>query len=596
MISLFQFCKKSQKQEANEEDDGTIAKVVDVEWKGDPASIPALMKNANPIASQSAIKGGAIKIFSHQFPKSLNYYLEQFSTTAQIFTKMFEPLVSYHPITLDTIPHLAREWKISPDKKTFTFYLDKNAVWSDGKNVTAHDVLFTYNTLMDKNNNTPIARIGLSRFQIPKVIDDYTIEFTAKDTHWNNFDEIASGLFILPKHAMEGKEFNKINFEFPVTSGPYKLTDVKKGRYVKMVRRGDYWQRTYPFNRGKFNFDAIYYKVYNQEPIAFQAFKKGDIDFFPVYTASLWIKDAIGDKFDNNYIVKQRVYNKKPIGFQGWTMNSRREIFKDKRVRKAMAHLVDRKLLIEKIMFSEYQTTDSYYPDYYLGEESNPNVPIQFDLSEAKKLLADAGWKPNSKGILEKDGKEFQFTILDRDKRSEKFFTIFIEKAKEIGINAKLETTDLAAWSERVDKFDFDMTWASWGSGIFKDPESLWHSKYAEEKGSHNLPAFKNIDVDKLIDAQKIEFNVAERDKIVKKIDQIIYNEFPYILLWHIDNTRILYWNKFSFPEIPLGKYGAENYALDYWWYDSNKKNELDKNMKENKPMPAYSKEIRWKD
>lgn len=570
--------------------------VVDIAWTGDPASIPEKLRTQNPIASLDAVKGGSFRIYSHQFPKSLNYYNDQFSTTAQVFGAMYETLTAYHPVTLDTIPYLARDWKISSDKKKFTFYLDKNAKWSDGKPVTAHDVMFTYKTIMDKKNNTAVFRIGLSRFLEPVILDDTTIEFTAKTIHWNNFHEIAAGFFILPKHAYEGQDFNKINFEFPVVSGPYKLSESKKGRYVKLERRGDWWQRAYPFNKGRYNFDRLVFKVFNEEAIALQAFKKGDMDFFPVYSASVWAKEATGEKFDKNYIAKQRIYNRKPVGFQGWAMNTRREIFKDKRIRKAIGHLIDRKLLIEKLAFGEYEPTNSYYPDFYLGGEKVPNEPTEFNLKKARELFAEAGWKPNSKGILEKNGKEFSFSILDRDKRTEKYFTVFIEKAKEIGVKATIELTDLAGWSARIDKYDFDMTWAAWGGGVFKDPEPQWSSKFAEEQGQPNLPGLKMPDVDKLIELQKQEFDVKKRNDIVRQIDTIVFKEYPYVLLWHVTNVRLLYWQKFGMPVNPLGKYGDESFALDYWWIDPKKDSDLKKATSENKPLEAVSPNVRFQE
>ena len=586
-------CGKGEKSAVQEK----TAAVEDLPWDGDPASIPNLMKQVNPVSSPNAKKGGAFRVYSHQYPKSLNYYLEQFSTTAEIFRMMFEPLTSYHPLTLETIPRLARDWKISADKKKFTFYLDPNAKWSDGKPVTADDVLFTYKTIMDKKNNTAVFRIGMSRFEEPVIVDEKTIEFTAKTLHWNNFDEVASGIFVLPKHYMEGKDFNKINDEFPVTSGPYKLAEAKSGRHVKMVRRGDYWQRAYPFNKGRYNFDEIYFKVYTEEAIGLQAMMKGEMDIYPVYKAATWVKEASGEKFDNNWIIKQRIYNQKPIGFQGWAMNTRRDVFKDVRVRKAIAHLVDRKTMIEKLAYNEYEATNSYYPDYYLGNEkkNNPNEEIDYNPEKARALLKEAGFTANSKGILEKDGKELSITILDRDKSTEKYFTIFMEAAKTVGIKASIESTDLAGWSARMDKFDFDLTWTAWGGGVFKDPEPMWLSKYADEEGQHNYPGIKNPEVDKLIESQKEIFDVAKRNEIVKKIDQLIYKEFPYVLLWHLSNTRLLYWNRFGMPDMPLGKYNGESFAVDYWWLDSAKNLELENAKNNNTKLSPKEPNIYWK-
>ncbi len=571
-------------------------RVEDVPWDGDPATIPLPMRKPNPVASPDARKGGRFIIYSHQFPKSLNYYLDQFTTTARIFTSLYETLAIYHPVTLEPMPNLAKSWVVSPDKKRFTFFIDENAKWSDGKPITAHDVLFTYNLIMDKNNNTAIFRIGLSRFKVPVVQNDTTITFEVTESHWNNFNEVASGLWILPKHYYEGRDFNRENFEFPVVSGPYKLVESRKGRYVKLERRGDWWQRAYPFNKGRFNFDQILYKVYNEETIALQAFKKGDIDLFPVYSAAVWVQETRGEQFDKNWVAKQRIYNKKPTGFQGWAMNIRRDIFQDPRVRKAICHLVDRDLMIEKLAYNEYTPTNSYFPDFYLLGEKNPNPEIKYDMDEARRLLKEAGWIPNSRGILEKNGKPFRFTILDRDKKTEKYFTIFLEKARDVGIDARIETTDLAAWSARIDKYDFDMTWAAWGSGVFKDPEAQWFSKYADEEGQPNITGFKDSKVDALIRMQRTEFNVNKRNEILKEIDQIIYRQYPYVLLWHVDNTRLLYWRKFGMPEYPLGKYGDESFASDYWFYDERQASALQEARKSKLPLDSYLTEIRWKE
>ena len=145
----------------------------------------------------------------------------------------------------------------------------------------------------------------------------------------------------------------------------------------------------------------------------------------------------------------------------------------------------------------------------------------------------------------------------------------------------------------RIDKFDFDLTWAAWGGGVFKDPEPMWFSKYADENGQHNLAGIKNKEVDALIEKQKSEFNLTKRNTMVKKIDSIIYKEYPYVLLWHLSNVRLMYWNKFGIPEMPLGRYGTEDYATDYWWFDEKKNEELEKAIKDNTALPESPKEMK---
>ncbi|TGK42155.1 extracellular solute-binding protein [Leptospira andrefontaineae] len=564
----------------------------DLPWEGDPNSIPEALRKPNPATSPNAKRGGIFRIYSHQYPKSLNWYLENFSTTAEIFGQMFEPLLERHPITLEPLPKLASSWKISSDKKTFTFNLDKNARWSDGKPITAKDVLFTYEIIMNKKNNTALHRIDLSRFESPKLVNEYEVEFTQKEIHWKNFEFIAYDFFILPEHYYNGKDFNKENFEFPVTSGPYELQSAKKGIYVKMKRRNDYWMRAYPFYKGTDNFDTLIFKVFNDDAVAFQAFKKGDIDLYPVYKAATWVQDTTGEPFDKNYIIKQKIYNDKKSGFQGWAFNMRRKPFDDVRIRKAIAHLVNRKLMVDKLAFGEYQLTDSYYGSVW-EEGQLPNPAIDYDPEAAKKLFAEAGWKPNAKGFLEKDGQQFVIHILERDRSVEKYFTLFMERVKELGIQVTIESTDLANWSERMDKYDFDVTWAAWGAGSsFPDPEHHWDSKYANENGQNNYNGFRNPEVDKLIEQQKTEFDIKKRTEILKKIDKILTKEVPYVLLWGIKSTRVLYWNRFGTPENPLARYSGEGAAKSLWWIDEEKDKALENSKKNKTALPTYKRDL----
>ncbi len=119
------------------------------------------------------------------------------------------------------------------------------------------------------------------------------------------------------------------------------------------------------------------------------------------------------------------------------------------------------------------------------------------------------------------------------------------------------------------------MTWAAWGSGIFKDPESMWSSKEADRKAGNNITGFKNPLVDKLIEKQKAVFDITKRNEIYRQIDQIIHNTYSYVLLWNINYTRLLYWNKFGTPNTVLSKYGNESSAYWYWWLDEDSKADL---------------------
>lgn len=554
------------------------------DWKDEPGSQ----------VSPYAVPGGEINVYAHQYPQSFNYYLDNNVLSGELFGNMYETLIGLDPVTAEFVPGLASHWTISDDKKVFTFTIDERATWSDGKPVTAQDVVFTYQTLMDPKNLTGPHKVGLDNFAVPEALDERTVRFSAKEVHWRNL-MLCGTMLILPRHAMEGQDFNKILFEFPVISGPYRLGEVSEGRLVKMERRDDWWGRDLPRNLHSANFQTLIYRFFADTENAYESFRRGIIDVFPVYMARLWVNETTGERFEKNWIVKQKVYNYNPIGFQGFAMNMRRAPFDDIHVREALAHLLDRDKMNSTIMYSQYFLHKSYYEDLYNEATPCENPVFDFSKDKARELLAEAGWKTNPKtGKLEKDGKEFVINFLTRDPSTDKFLAIYGEDLKDAGITLNIDRKDWAAWSKDMDEFNYDMTWAAWGSGIFKDPESMWHSREAERVSGNNITRFRNAEVDAMIEQQKELFDINERNALLRKIDAIITREVPYILLWNINYTRLLYWNKFGTPPQVLSKFGDERSAMSLWWYDEDAAQELNEAMAEGRALPPRPPEVKY--
>ncbi len=553
---------------------------------------PGWKRRADPVASPLAVPGGQITEFLGPSPKSLNYYLDNNVFSARVFGAMYETLIDMNSQTLEYEPALAEQWSISADKKTFTFRLDTAAKWSDGTPITAADVAWTYKTILAPENLTGVHKISLERLNPPEVLDSRTIRFTAKEVHWQNLGA-CGGFHILPKHIFGGRDFNKINFEFPVVSGPYRLGEIKEGISLSLERRADWWRRDWVSLRNTGNFQTIKYRFYEDRVNAFEAFKKGDIDMYPVYTARLWMKETNGDRFRRNWIVKQKIYNHHPIGFQGFAMNLRRPPFDDVRVRKAMAHLVDRRTMNRTLMYDQYFLHRSYFEDLYDSAHPCPNELTEFDREAARNLLAAAGWRVNPEnGILAKDGRTFEFTFLSRSPSSERFLAIYDEALKDVGIRMKIEKKDWAAWAKDMDEFNFDMTWAAWGAGLFKNPEPMWASKEANRKGGSNITGFSDRRVDELIEKQKAIFDVSERHAICRRIDRLVYEQFPYVLLWNINYVRLLYWQKFGTPDCVIGKYSTEDSS--YWWEDEDAIAELEDAIANQDMLPPRPAVVRY--
>ena len=551
---------------------------------------------ADPIASPDAYEGGQFRIFLAQYPKSLNYYLDLSTQSAQIFSLLFETLLTRNPLTLAYEPGLAARWSIAADKKTFTFHLDPRARWSDGTPLTAHDVKWTYDTIMDPKNLTGPFKVDLERFLPPVVLDDHTLRLVAKTVHWKNL-LAASSFHVLSRNAYGNQDFNKVNFTFPVVSGPYRMGEIREGIYVDLKRRADWWQRQDARTQGLANFESLRFRFFAERENAFEAFKKGQIDYFPVYTARLWVNETKDKKFQRNWIVKQKVFNRAPVGFQGFAMNMRKSPFDDVRVRKAMAYLLDRRKMNASLMYSQYFLHRSYYEDLYSKDNPCPNELIEKDPPKARILLREAGWKANpGTGFLEKNGRRFSFKFLTRSASSAKFLAIYAEDLKDAGIELVIDQKDWAAWARDMDQFNFQMTWAAWGADVFKDPEGMWSSKEADRQGGSNITGFKNPEVDTLIEQQRTIFDVNRRNALYRRIDRIVYNTFPYVLLWNLDYTRLLYWNTFGTPDTVLSKFDTEQSAYRYWWFDEDSAADLEEAIQSEDLLPAKEPVVSFED
>ena len=542
----------------------------------------------DPIASKDARPCGTITLWGSAMPKSFNMWEDYNSFSAELMGMMFEPLVSLHSTEDREVGILADSWNESEDGKTFTFHVDPRAKWSDGKPVTAEDVQFYYDVIMDEKNLTPIFKVGLSRFDRPEVVDSLTIKMTAKESHWGNFWE-AAGMLAFPKHAWAGKDFNQIRYEFPVVSGPYKIKTFREDRYVELARRADWWGFKKNWNRGKYNFEKIRYRFMNDQTKALEAFKKQDINAYAIYTSSIWMKQTDFDALQKGWAVKQRIFNKEPIGFQGMAINLRKPQFQDVRVRRALNMLLNREAMNEKYMYNQYFLLNSYYPDLWEGNQ-NPTAPLyKFNPDSARALFAEAGYKVNAQGVLEKDGKPFAINFIT-SQEDLRHLTLFQEDLKKVGVVATIEQMSQSTLRKRLDDADFDLYWVNWGAGRLRDPEASWNSTTALQKGTNNLAGVQDKVVDSLINLQKTEFDLAKRNEILKALDNRLAEIVPYVLMWQCDHHRILYWNRYGTPEKVFDRFNREDAIPVYWWLDPAKSASLDKAMKagESLPVPEY--------
>jgi microcin C transport system substrate-binding protein len=285
------------------------------------------------------------------------------------------------------------------------------------------------------------------------------------------------------------------------------------------------------------------------------------------------IPDVEGVK--RGLLVPRKFYNDAPIGTSGIAINMERPPLDDLNIRKALQLLHDRKTMIEKLYFNEYKPLTSYWQG---GTYMNPNNKlIEYDEFGAVELLEKSGWTEiNEEGYRVKDGKVLGFSLVYRSALSERSLTIFQEACKRAGIKIELQQlTPASAWKNLREK-EYELMSTAWGAIIFPNPESSWHSKYADQKDTNNVTAFADPEVDKLIEEYDKEYDVNRRIELMREIDGLVYNQFPYVLEWYLPAQRVLYRNKYGMPEWGVPRTVDSSQMHMIWWVDPDLEKQLD--------------------
>ncbi len=357
--------------------------------------------------SPRAVKGGAVRYWM-RFPLTLRTLGKDSNAAAnQLLEQLcYEPLLTRHSQTLEFVPRLATHWWISDDKRTFRYRLNPRAHWSDGRPVTANDVVATWQLLNDTTILQPSMQMMYGQFERPAAVAKYVVEVRAKLLSWRNFVYF-SMMTVLPAHelaGLTGGEFlARHQFQPVIGSGPYILRqgDAKKGHYLTLRRRHDYWGRDQRFAKGRYNFDLIRLVSTEDSVLALEKAKKGEIDIFPVGKAKDWAVDLPRlDQVQRGLLVMRQIENDKPAAVDGIVMNMRVAPLDDVRVRKALAFLYNRRKLIDKLFYGHYTHLDSYFPGSVYADPDIAKVrydPDEVATPAARSRLANAGsrWVPH---------------------------------------------------------------------------------------------------------------------------------------------------------------------------------------------------------
>ncbi|WP_332603749.1 peptide-binding protein [Bacillus sp. S1(2024)] len=459
---------------------------------------------------------------------------------------------------LEVENQLAEEVKESEDGLTFDVKLKEGVKFHDGEEMTADDVVFTYSIPMSDDY---VGERGSNFKMIESVTKKgkYEVQFKLKkpDPYFYNVTLASYG--ILPKHILKDVPISKLgehefNRKNPIGTGPFKFKEWKEGQYVKVEAFDDYYA-------GRPHLDSITYKIIPDSNAALSQLQAGDVDYL-VVTPGPDYKTA--EKFNN---VKMETDLGLNYTYIGW--NERNELFKDKKVRQALTHALDRQALVDQVLDGDGEIANIpesplswNYPD-----NKDKFKTFEYDPEKAKKLLKEAGWTDSDgDGILDKDGKKFSFVIKTNqgNKTREDLAVVVQQQLKEIGIQAKPQIVEWSALIEQMNppNWDFDAMIMGWSLATFPDQSNIFHSKEAE-KGL-NYVWYQNKKLDKLLDEAKTLKDREEYKKAYEDIYEILAEDQPYTFLYYTNYHRAMPKNMKGYVFHPKEDF----YKAEDWWLD----------------------------
>jgi peptide/nickel transport system substrate-binding protein len=441
---------------------------------------------------------------------------------------VFNGLVRYDK-NLKLEGELAESWEVSKDGKKITFRLRKNVRWHDGAPFTSDDVLFTYRKMIDPKTPTAYAEDfkQVSRVSAPDphtFIAEYDKPFSPALASW--------GMHILPKHLLDTyPDISKSPLnKKPVGTGPFRFLEWKTGEKVVFEENPDYFE-------GRPYISRVVVRVIPDPATMFLELKSGGIDYMGM-TPLQFTRQTETVEFRNSF----NKYRYLSFGYTYLGFRLSHPFFSDKRVRQAMAHAINKKEIIDGVLFGLGQeATGPYKPGTWAY---NPDVKkFPFDPGKAKALLVEAGWKPGTDGTLEKDGKKFLFAALTNagNESRAKTAAIIQQNLAAVGIRMEIRTVEWAAFiNEFVKKRKFDALILGWT--IPQDPDlfDIWSSTKTGPDELNHI-GFANAEVDRLLEQGRRTFDMDQRKKAYFRIQEILADEQPIVFLYVPDALQAIH-------------------------------------------------------
>lgn len=556
-------------------------------------------------ADPSAVKGGRIVMPDYGGFDSFNPFIFKGISPATAVGLTLDTLaVSPTDDPSSAYPLIAKEFELPKDKSYVGFILDERAKFHDGSPITADDVIFSFNALIEKG--APLYKMYYADVErVEKISPRHVRFYFKKDSSNRELPLILSQIKIFSKADWEGKDFAKPSLIPPLGNGPYKIKDFQAGKYVVLERVKDYWAKDIPSRKGFFNFDEVRFDFYQDTTVTLQALFAGNIDVREEYIAKIWVTGYDNEPVKSKKVIKEQMEHNNPAILQSFAFNLRKQKFQDKKVREAIGLAFNFDWANDKLFYNQYKRLYSYFTNtgmeatglpegreleilnkyrkqldesVFNKEFKNPQnhntMQTRENLRQAVKLLKEAGYDfVEGKMTNLKTGQPLEFEVLSNSANGSSFTRVmlpFINNLQKIGIKAVFRNLEVNIFKNRLDNFDFDMAIISYGVSQMPGNEQreMWGSQSADAKGSYNIIGIKNPIVDNLIEGLVKAQEKEDYEAHVKALDRVLLNEHYLIFQWYSPYNRVAYRNKFEHPKTNL-KVGYQPYT---WWMSPQKK------------------------
>ena len=554
-----------------------------------------------------APKGGVVRLSDTGGFDTLNPILPKGNPGAGIGL-VYETLMTPSLDEASTMYGLIAEAMAWPDDySSVAFRLRPEAKWQDGEPITAEDVVWSFNKLVELN---PSQKFYYQHVTKAEVTGEREITFTFDQKGNRELPNIVGQLLVLPKHWWEGKDANgrqrnigNSTLEPPMGSGPYHVERIAAGKTIVYRRNDDYWAKDLPIGIGQYNFDEIRFEVFLDDTVEFEGFKADVFDWRSENSARRWATQYGFPAAQKGHVVKEELENDyRDNGVMvGFVPNLRRDLFKDIRVRRALNHAFDFETLKRTLFYGQYERVNSFFygtplassglpggteleilqtvkdkvpPEVFATTYTNPvggdPQKQRENLRQALKLLQDAGYHLEGQKLVDQSGKQLSFELILNGPTIEPVALAYQGELRKIGIEMAVRSIDTPQYINRVRSHDFDMIYSAWPESLSPGNEQrdFWGSAAADSESSRNYGGIKDPAVDALIERVVI---TKDRDDLVaatRALDRVLLANQYVIPSYTLRRSRIARWDRFDRPET------LPEFAVGFptiWWWNEDK-------------------------